>query len=217
MEEKFDRRTGLVIVDMQRYYLEEDSPFGRFHENEEPGCLDYIHRRCRNTVLPNIQKLLAAFRTAGRPVFFLRLCGSLPDRSDLHPNFAEIHRLADAEGTPGVYPLVDDPMSEISPHIAPLPEDAVYTKTTYSAFTGGPFEADLRAAGVTTLVFAGLATSQCVDTTARDAADRGYRVIHVEDAQADYSEAVHFASLRASRGVCGGYIATTQTLLEALR
>ena len=64
------------------------------------------------------------------------------------------------------------------------------------------------------LVFVGLATSQCVDTTARDAADRGYTVIHIEDGQADYNEMFHNASLFASRGVCGGLLYETDEYLE---
>jgi nicotinamidase-related amidase len=66
---------------------------------------------------------------------------------------------------------------------------------------------------VGTLVFTGLATSQCVETTARDASDRGFRVVHVEDAQADYDEISHTSSLYSSQGVCGGIIVTTEEFM----
>ncbi len=50
---------------------------------------------------------------------------------------------------------------------------------------------------------------------ARDAADRGYRVIQVEDAQADYTERSHWAALYASHGTCGGNIVTAREVIEA--
>ena len=59
-----------------------------------------------------------------------------------------------------------------------------------------------------------MSTSQCVETTARDASDRGYHVIHIEDAQADYDEVSHTHSLCSSQGVCGGYIVNTEDVIR---
>jgi len=61
----------------------------------------------------------------------------------------------------------------------------------------------------------GLATSQCVETTARDASEKGYIVVHVENAQADYSLESHDASLYSSRGVCGGHIVDAEFLTSS--
>ncbi len=197
-------KVGLVVVDVQNYYLRPASDFQRFHEERYPGSLRYIGDRCRELVLPNIARLLRAFRQARRPIYFLRLCGLRLDRGDLHPLFREAHTAAALKGFPDLYPLSSSPMADVVDEIRPLAGEAVLDKTTFSGFNSGRFEPTLKVAGLDTLIFTGLATSQCVDTTARDASDRGYRIIHIPDAQADYSAEMHHAALYASQGVCGG-------------
>ena len=202
---------------MQRYYLEASSTFARFHTQLETGCLDYIHRRCHDTVIPNLSQLIAGFEAADLPVLFLRLCGEAEDRSDLHGTFARVHTQAEQRGFPGLYPLRSDPHSEVIPEFTSVKAEHTFCKTTYSAFTSAPeFEERLQALDRDTLIFTGLATSQCVETTARDAADRNYQIIHVEDAQADYTETTHRASLFSSQGVCGGQILLTEEVLASL-
>lgn len=210
-------QSALVVVDMQRYYLETTSTFARFHTELEPGCLDYIHQRCEETVIPNVSRLIGEFESAGLPVLFLRLCGDAEDRSDLQRTFANVHEQAAEQGFPGLYPLRSEPDSEVIPQFTDAHAERTFCKTTYSAFTSAPdFEACIQTLDRRTLIFTGLATSQCVDTTARDAADRDYQIIHVEDAQADYSETTHRASLYSSQGVCGGQIVLTEEVLGAL-
>lgn len=207
----------LVMVDMQRYYLESSSPFARFHSSVDPGCLSYIRERAETIVIPNCARLIESFRKADYQVTYLRLCGREMDRSDLQHTFRKVHRDAEKVGFHDLYPLQSDPYSDVISALAPPEHENEFCKTTYSAFTSAPeFERFLAEHGSRTLVFAGLATSQCVETTARDAADRDYQIIHVEDAQADYSETMHRASLYSSQGVCGGQIVDTDALLERL-
>lgn len=200
----------LVIVDMQRYYIDSRAPFRAWTEFHAPGALAYIEGRVRNTVIPAVVQLKAAFKEQGWPVAYLRLCGRKPDRSDLHRLFRQAHFRAASEGYPDLYPLASDPLADILPEIAPASEDAVFDKTTFSGFASGGLASWLEGLKPNMIAFAGLATSQCVDTTARDASDRGYRILHIEDAQADYGEDEHYASLFASRGVCGGLILTSE-------
>ncbi len=197
---------ALVIVDMQNYYLRPDSPYARYFNFFKAGCLDYIRNRCSATVIPNIRLLLELFRGASLPVVYLRLCGTKPDRSDLHPFFAETYRKGLLAGFDDIYPLAQDPMAGVIAELSPMRGETVIDKTTFSPFTATGLDALLRGLGVSELVFTGLATSQCVDTTARDASDRGYGVVHIEDAQADYDEMIHAYSLIASQGVCGGQV-----------
>lgn len=117
-------------------------------------------------------------------------------------------------GFDGVYPLADEPNAAVIDPIRPLADETVIDKTTFSPFTSTGIDGILRETGISTLLFAGLATSQCVETTARDASDRGYRVIHIEDAQADYDEASHIHSLCSSQGVCGGHIVSTEDIVH---
>lgn len=206
---------GLVVVDMQRYFLEPTAAYTRYHNLLSPGCMDYMSKRCANVVTPNVARLLALSRTHARPVIFLRLCGASPDRSDLHHAFRSAHVAAAATGVPGLYPLSSEQMSDVSPVLAPRAGEHVLCKTTFSAFTSTDIEAVLKGEGLRRLVFVGTATSQCVEATARDAADRGIDVVMVEDAQADYSHAAHAASLFSSQGVCGGYVCSTDDVLAA--
>lgn len=209
-----DHPPCLIVVDLQRYYLDPDSNFRKYPELRNPRAFDYIGTRCRDIVIPNVQRLLDRFRQEGWPVIFLRLCGLNADRSDLHPIFRAANREAEDAGFPGIYPLADEPMAAILPELAPLPGEIVLDKVTFSGFTSSDLEEVLCEKGSEDLVFCGLATSQCVDTTARDASDRGYRIIHVEDAQADYAEMSHQASLFASQGICGGHVYSTGEVLE---
>ncbi len=204
-------RHALMVVDMQRYYIEPESSFSRYFEHVHPGAMKYIEERCRTTVTPNIQALLQHARLAEVPCVYLRLCGTHSDRSDLHSAFRSSYDRAGQRGFPDTYPLQSDPWSDVIPAIKPMPEDAVFCKTTFSGFTKGQALEDwLRQAQITTLVMTGLATSQCVETTARDGSERGFSIVHIQDAQADYEELLHRASLISSQGVCGGCILTTE-------
>ncbi|MEO0414067.1 MAG: isochorismatase family cysteine hydrolase [Verrucomicrobiota bacterium] len=205
--------TALMVVDLQRYYIDDDAPFFRYYQ--ERGADNYIKDRCTNVVIPNTVKLLEFFRSEQLPVIFLRLCGEEEDRSDLHHFFQQSHNRAKTNGTDGLYPLSSEPFADVVPECAPQDGELIVNKVTFSGFTSTSLEEELHQLGVERLVFCGLATSQCVDTTARDASDRGFHVIHVEDAQADYSEASHRAALYASQGVCGGAISDTATLLKS--
>ncbi len=200
---------ALLVVDLQRYYLDPASSFRAWTQARAPGALAYIEERVRTSVVPAVLSLKALFAARNWPVAYLRLCGSLPDRSDLHRIFREAHLRAASEGFRDLYPLADDPLSDILPETAPAAGDAVFVKTTFSGFASGGLAAWLEEVRPRSIAFTGLATSQCVDTTARDASDRGYGVIHIEDAQADYGPEEHYASLFASRGVCGGTILST--------
>lgn len=203
-----------MIVDMQRYYVNAESDFFRYFETLQPGCMTYIAKRCKELVIPNIDRLLKFFRQHRLPIIYLRLCGKDPSRKDLHRFFRESWLKGQKLGYNSVYPLADEPMAQIIVDIAPQKGDMVIDKTTFSAFSSTNLETILRKNKITTIVFTGLATSQCVETTARDASDRGFTVVHIEDAQADYHETVHRASLFCSQAVCGGEIYCTESFLS---
>lgn len=208
--------TGLIVVDMQNYYLKKESPYYRYFNSLYPGSLEYIHARCCDVVIPNIGKLIDLFREEHREILYLRLCGRKTDRSDLHRFFRETWEQGTSLGFDDVYPLFSDTMADVIEEIAPAAEDHIFNKTTFSPFSSTGIMEHLRALGITRLVFTGLATSQCVETTARDASDMGIEIIHIEDAQADYDESTHMASLYSSRGVCGGNIYSTDEFIISL-
>lgn len=209
--------SALLIVDMQRYYLEEDSAYSRYFNFLYPGSLDYIRSRAETVVIPNIIALRDLFHSLKLPVIYLKLSSEKPDRSDLHRFFMNSYVEGRSRGFDGVYPLLTDPEADIISSLKPLSSDIVINKTTFSPFSSTDIDKKLKSMGIRSLIFTGLATSQCVETTARDASDRGYEVIHIDDAQADYDEMTHNASLFSSRGVCGGVLYDTVEFTDYLK
>jgi len=205
---------ALVIVDMQKYYLESDSVYSEYFNYLYPGSLDYIRNRTNEVTIPNIIKMIKYFRDLNLPVIYLKLCSRQPDRGDLHRFFKKTYDDGLVRGFAGVYPVESEPAADIIDELKPYPDDIIVNKTTFSPFSSSDFDSILQMMNIKTLVFTGLATSQCVETTARDASDRGYEVYHIDDAQADYDEIVHEASLYSSRGVCGGVIFDTESFLS---
>ena len=207
--------TALIIVDMQRYFLCRDSSYFRFFDYIKPGCLDYIHERCNSIVIPNIRQLTELFSEKNQPVIYLRLCGLKEDRNDLHRFFRETYLRGGKFGYDNIYPLSHDPMSDIIEKIRPTENDIIIDKTTFSPFTSTDINTILLSMGIRSLLFTGIATSQCVETTARDASDYGYTTTHIHDAQADYDELTHNSSLYSSQAVCGGKIVETASFFRS--
>src|SRR5690349_17577376 len=112
----------------------------------------------------NMARLLAAWRATDRPRYHVRHDALEPG----HPF---------APGQPG------HPIKAI---VAPLPGEPIVVKHVNSAFIGTDLEAQLRAAGITTLVIAGLVANYCVESTARMAGNLGFATYVVGDATAAY-------------------------------
>jgi nicotinamidase-related amidase len=207
--------TAVLVIDVQRYYTESTSPLVTFTEAIYPGGTAYLHKRLDSVVLPNLAKILAAARTSGVSVIYVRLCGTRDDRSDLHRNFQEFDQRALSDAGLHVYPLASEPMADVDRRIAPHPGDFVIDKTGYSAFHETGLHALLQSRGIRDLAITGLTTSQCVNSSARAASDYGYTTLMVEDAQADYEASDHRAALYASEAITG-QVVTTEEMLRLL-
>jgi nicotinamidase-related amidase len=81
--------------------------------------------------------------------------------------------------------------SEIVPELGPEPSDLVITKHQWGAFYGTELELQLRRRGVNTIVVGGISTNFGVESTARDAYERGFALVFVEDAMAGLSAEAH--------------------------
>lgn len=206
--------TAFIIVDMQNYYLKKESDFIKFSMTFDPFSCNYLLDRVNEKVIPNIKRIKDFFKQMNSKVVYLRLCGLKEDRSDLHYFFREFQKQGEVAGFDNIYPVESDKMSEIVDEIKPVDSDIVINKTTFSPFTFTDIDKQLKSHKIKTLVFSGLATSQCVETTARDASERGYRVVFIEDALVDYDQVTHNASLHASMGVCGGMIYSTDDFFK---
>lgn len=130
----------------------------------------------------NIGRLLAAWRSSGRPIRHV-VHDSVEPNSRLRP------------GLPG---------NAIQAAAAPERGEPVYRKNVNSAFIGTTLERDLRQQGIDTLVIVGLTTNHCVSTTARMAGNLGFTTIVVSDATAAFARPALDGSLRPAEAVHSG-------------
>jgi nicotinamidase-related amidase len=184
-------RAALIVVDMQRFFLEEGFPLAS--ENSR-------------IVVPRVRTLIDAFRSAGRPVVFLvnQSKGIRIDRGRL---LSEWWPETPLEGTPEV---------EVHPDLAPLSSEKVIPKRRYSGFHATDLDLTLRSMEVADVVICGVITNVCPESTARDAFMHGYRVFFVADATATLTEGMHVASLRTLAGWFAKVVRSKE-IVEALR
>jgi nicotinamidase-related amidase len=190
-------RTALIIVDMQRYFTQPSFPFTDLFEKMSPGvCTGYL-RRVRENVIPGIRRLLDHFRKNGSLVVFTAVGTETKDGSDL----AGWARALDEVGLSllgtRIHPPVGDPSWQIDPALEPLAEEIVVNKLSAGTFATTDLAAQLRSRGIDRVVITGVVTDVCVSTTAREAADRNFKVVIVSDACTTFSEKLHQANLES--------------------
>jgi nicotinamidase-related amidase len=197
------RKTALLIIDMQEYFLNPSSPFSRACEGPVPGVLDYFQERGRTVVEPALRCLLAFFRAHGLRVLYTTVASELADGQDLMPIFQQRNAAAREQIGTATIPSRADPWARIVSALEPRPNEIVINKTTYGTFNSTGLDHTLRFLGIDTLMVGGVVTNVCVETTARDAADMGYQVILVNDACAAFSPEIHEATLLSFQGPFG--------------
>jgi nicotinamidase-related amidase len=164
--------SALLIVDLQ--YLTASRNHGMFKGLREAGLAEeaeYAIGRIENVVVPNVARLIAAYREASAPVVYAR-CGSV--RGDGSDQTAR-HRAQ------GLVCPVWSKEAQILDEIAPEPGEILLTKSGSGCFTSTNLDHTLRNMGVTTTVLVGMWTNSCVETTARHAGDLDYGCVLVED------------------------------------
>jgi nicotinamidase-related amidase len=180
-------RVALVVVDMQYASASRTAGLGRLLAGQGRAAQGaYRFDRIEQVVVPTIQRLLECFRARRLRVVYLTVGSELPDYSDLLPHMRGM--AAQVGNTRG------QREHEILDELRPRPGEPVINKTTMSAFHSSGFERLLRSWGVEQLVFTGVSTNSCVEGTARDAADRGYRCLLVEDGCGAASQRLHDAA-----------------------
>ena len=190
--------TALLVIDMQRDFIEPGG-FGDTLGNEV-GRLAAI--------VPTVAALIAWCRANGVRVIHTREAHR-PDLSDCPPakrlRGAPALRIGDT-GAMGRILVDGEPGNDILPAVAPIAGETVIVKPGKGAFYATALGEILRLQGITHLLFAGVTTEVCVQTTMREANDRGYECLLVEDAAASYFPAFHQATLemvRAQGGIVG--------------
>lgn len=203
------RSTALAVIDMQYASACRTTGLGRWLEQEGRAAEGrYRFDRIEQLLLPNISRLLAFVREHGLHRVFVRLGAQLEGCRDLIPHIRELEAAFGNVAGRREFDFLDD--------LAPQPGEPVVTKLSASAFTSSSIDALLRNLEVESIIFTGVSTSQCVDLTARDAADRGYRCVVVADAVAEDRPDYHEWTLEQFRRLFGR-VATTDEVLAELR
>ena len=202
--------TALIVIDMQRDFAEEGG-FGASLGND----VSLIQ-----AIVPTVKRLIEGFRTAGLPVIHTMECHR-PDLSDLPPAKRNrgnpTIRIGD-EGPMGRVLIAGEKGTAILDAVAPVDGEIVIEKPGKGAFYATPLGDELKRLGIAQLVFAGVTTEVCVQTTMREANDRGYECLLAEDATESYFpqfKAAALAMIRA-QGAIVGWTATTDQVLEGI-
>ncbi|RUV27171.1 MULTISPECIES: isochorismatase family cysteine hydrolase [unclassified Mesorhizobium] len=202
--------TALIVIDMQRDFAEPGG-FGASLGNDVSPV---------TAIVPTVKRLIEGFRAAGLPVIHTMECHR-PDLSDLPPAKRDRGnpsvRIGDV-GPLGRVLIAGEPGTAILEDLAPVPGEIVIEKPGKGAFYATGLGDDLKRIGARQLVFAGVTTEVCVQTTMREANDRGYECLVAEDATESYFpefKAAALAMIRA-QGAIVGWTATTDQVLEGI-
>jgi nicotinamidase-related amidase len=202
---------GLVIIDMQRDFLEPGG-FGAVLGNDVSLL--------RRTIEPT-RRLLDTARAAGLTVIHTRE-GHRPDLADLPPAKRARGRLPNGIGDPGPMGRIlvrGEPGHDIIPELYPVAGEPVVDKPGKGAFHATDLDAMLKNRGIAQLIVCGVTTEVCVNTTVREANDRGYECVVVEDCVGSYFPEFQEMGLRMIKAQGGifGWVASSEAVIAALR
>jgi len=180
------KQTALVLIDLQKGIL------GRQTAPYSP-----------QDVLARSVRLAERFRAAGSVVVLVHLSFS-PDGGD---------RLTPPTDEPPPPAAAHPGWEEISPDLGRDPKDIIITKRQWGAFYGTQLDLQLRRRGIRTIVIGGIATNFGVESTARDAFERGYALVFVEDAMAGLSNEAHSFAVKTIFPRIGRIRSTEQVMV----
>lgn len=191
------RKTALLIIDMQRYFVSPYYPLMQTFEKLEPGVTGPYCERVNATVIPNIKRLQNCFRAQHLPIIYTAIGTCTNDGRDLNQMWKDLDQLSLNVIGKRMFPRVGEPSWEIDDSLKPFTDELVINKTSSGTLNSTMLDQTLRNMGIESLIVSGVTTDVCVETTARDAADRGFQVIIVEDACTAFSDTLHRSALQA--------------------
>lgn len=204
------KTTALIIIDMQRDFLEPGG-FGEMLGNDVSLL--------RSTIAP-CKAVLDAARKKGLLVIHTRE-GHNPDMNDCPPSKlvrgGGDTRIGDA-GPMGRILIRGEAGHDIIPELYPIAGEPVLDKPGKGAFYATDLELKLRNRGIKTLIVCGVTTEVCVNTTVREANDRGFEALVVSDATGSYFPEFHRMGLEMVKAQGGifGWVAPAANVVKAL-
>jgi ureidoacrylate peracid hydrolase len=179
--------SALMVIDMQNFFLDPYSP---------------TFTCGGKAIIPNLTRLIGAFRDAGRPVIYT----------------CHVHKADGSDA--GIMKwwwqgmcVEGTPESLVHSSIAPRPNEKIIYKHRYSAFYNTDLETVLRVQKIEDLVISGIMTNMCCESTARDAYYRDYRVFFPADCTGSVTEEMHLATL-LNIAFGFAYITKTDEIIE---
>lgn len=187
---ELDENIALVLIDLQ---------------NAIVGLTAAPHPM--DTVLENANRLIAAFRKAGKPIVLVNvnLAGAKWTKSRKEASPGSTSSMQFTEG-----------WDQISPRVDSHPDDIYITKHTWSAFYETALHDELQKRNITNIVLGGVSTSIGVEGTARSASERAYNITFISDAMSDLAAEAHERSLKYIFPRMGE-VGTTDEVLAFLR
>jgi nicotinamidase-related amidase len=190
------RKTALLVIDMQNYFM-------------APG--EQCEVPMAREIVPTVNRLADGVRMADGQVIWIRNgTANARDWTVMH------NLLMTPSRRDGRYKAMDEGGFglQLWEALKVYPEDAIITKTRYSAFIAGSSDVDklLRGKGIDTLLVSGTTTDVCCESTARDAMMLNYKVVMVSDANAAFTDEIHAAALCAFYSSFGDVLTTKETL-----
>jgi ureidoacrylate peracid hydrolase len=189
-------KTALIVIDVQNDFCDDQGVFSRVKGismapvQKAVSSLLFFTDRCRELNLPVIFVRTIHSEWTNSASWLTRVGGSIGRMGICAPNSrgSEFYR------------------------IKPDETDYMVTKHRYSAFFGTDLDLILRSRAVETLLLTGVATNVCVETTARDAYNRNYNVVLVEDCCGAFDDAEHKATLINMRNYFGTVATSTEVI-----
>ncbi len=197
------KNSALLVVDMQ--YLDAHKDYGIFLNARKKGvreAMNYYRDRLE-LIVPNIARLQKAFRRKRMEVIQTKIASLTLDGRERSKG----HR------DKGIFAPKGSKDAEILKELRPMENEIVLPKTASGVFNSTAIDQILRNLGIENLVVTGVVTNNCVENAVRDACDRGYAVILVEDGCAAVTEELHWAAIRAMRD----HFAKIKTTAEVIK
>lgn len=201
------RTTALIVVDMQYASGSREHGLGKLLDSQ--GALDsaaYRFDRIDTLLIPNIAKMLAAFRANGTHIVHVTVGSERADYSDAPRHMRPFFEATGNHAGTREHEIVDA--------LKPLRGEPVFNKVTMGAFTSTGIGAHLASKGIREIIVTGVSTNNCVGMTAQEAADRGFGVVVASDGSGTCSDLMQTAYENTFRRLWGRVASTDEIIAE---